>query len=173
MPPLAVLIQAHSRARAIRATVARKSFVKVYFLFRLVWYIGPLSRAVALDTDICLLIGSIDMQKVIFRSVRDIEQLIPVLQTPMDVLKAVQFYVNRMLSSASGIKVLLLDAETASSRRNSLAYLNCLVDSHRVAGQHHITPAVTRGLFDGQAGQWQPRRDARTKVLGARATLCR
>jgi hypothetical protein len=41
----------------------------------------------------------------------------------MDAIKAVRFYVERMVTGVPGMKVLLLDDETVRSRRGNLTQL--------------------------------------------------
>ena len=52
----------------------------------------------------------------------------------MDVLKAVQVYINKMITEVSGMKVLLLDAHTVCHITGQLL----ITDAHCLACHHSI-----------------------------------
>ena len=66
----------------------------------------------------------------------------------MDAIKAVRYYVDKMVSSTPGIKVLLLDADTVAQRNPVLSNGRSssrlvFADTYRLAGFHNIAPLVT------------------------------
>lgn len=63
----------------------------------------------------------------------------------MDVLKAVQTYVFKMITEVPGMKVLLLDAHTV---RHCLSVSANDLDANRLAGHYSVRAALTRGLLD-------------------------
>jgi hypothetical protein len=68
----------------------------------------------------------------------------------LDVLRAVQTYVNKVVTATSGIKVLLLDADTvsASCSRKRLygAHWTPRPDGYTLAGYHAVCAALARSL---------------------------
>lgn len=71
----------------------------------------------------------------------------------MDVLKAVETYVTKMVSTPSAMKVLLLDTHTVREPVSRLISAHgdpcVLQDSHSVVGFHPINPTHTSSLSDG------------------------
>ena len=89
----------------------------------------------------------------------------------MDVVKAVETYITKMVSTPSSMKVLLLDNHTVRfglhvclsdpmlTRTPSLG-----TDSHRLAFRHSVDAPVAPGLPDGQDRQQQARPHAAHEV---------
>jgi hypothetical protein len=95
------------------------------------------------------------------------------LSGSMDVLKAIQGYVSKMIDQCSGVKVLLLDSETVRLPRSEAVVVTPMVgppahhpspDARHFARIDNVSLAVPRSLPDRPHRQHLPRTDAASQV---------
>jgi hypothetical protein len=71
----------------------------------------------------------------------------------MDVVKAVETYVNKLVSTPSSMKVLLLDTHTVRPdffllRRNATT-ISSFIDPHCLTSSHTVNTVIAPSLLDG------------------------
>lgn len=87
----------------------------------------------------------------------------------MDVFKAVETYITKMVSEPSAMKVLLLDTHTVRGdissvllRKNQL--YSAFTDANRLFGIHSVDSAIAPSLPDGPDRQQETRSDGTHEV---------
>ena len=79
----------------------------------------------------------------------------------MDVVKAIETYVTKMVSTPSVMKVFLLDSHTV---RIFLGHIHCkhhsAIDTYRLLGLNPVNASVPPSLSDGQNRQQKTRPNA-------------